>query len=82
MMSNILLESVVKKNCVCLIFFMLVLYVLVFFDCFNIGFVKEIYQLDIGFSNEVYVLGVGIFFVVYVFFGVLVNLLMCKFGVR
>lgn len=81
-MSIVLFDVVVKKNCVCLILFMLVLYVLVFFDCLNIGFVKQIYQIDIGLSNEVYVLGVGIFFVVYVFLGVLVNFLMCKLGVR
>lgn len=82
MMSNTLLESVVKKNRARLIPFMLALYVLAFLDRSNIGFAKETYQLDTGLSNEVYALGAGIFFVVYAFLGVPANLLMRKFGAR
>lgn len=41
MMSNTLLESVVKKNRARLIPFMLALYVLAFLDRSNIGFAKE-----------------------------------------
>ena len=52
MMSNTLLESVVKKNRARLIPFMLALYVLAFLDRSNIGFAKETYQLDTGLSNE------------------------------
>lgn len=48
MMSNTLLESVVKKNRARLIPFMLALYVLAFLDRSNIGFAKETYQLDTG----------------------------------
>ncbi|MBD3704508.1 MFS transporter [Klebsiella pneumoniae] len=80
MMSNTLLESVVKKNRARLIPFMLALYVLAFLDRSNIGFAKETYQLDTGLSNEAYALGAGIFFVVYAFLGVPANLLMRKFG--
>ena len=76
MMSNTLLESVVKKNRARLIPFMLALYVLAFLDRSNIGFAKETYQLDTGLSNEAYALGAGIFFVVYAFLGVPANLLM------
>ncbi|STU93838.1 transporter, major facilitator family protein [Klebsiella pneumoniae subsp. ozaenae] len=82
MMSNTLLESVVKKNRARLIPFMLALYVLAFLDRSNIGFAKETYQLDTGLSNEAYALGAGIFFVVYAFLGVPANLLMRKFGAR
>ena len=82
MMSNTLLESVVKKNRARLIPFMLALYVLAFLDRYNIGFAKETYQLDTGLSNEAYALGAGIFFVVYAFLGVPANLLMRKFGAR
>ncbi len=82
MMSNTLLESVVKKNRARLIPFMLALYVLAFLDRSNIGFAKETYQLDTGLSNEAYALGAGIFFVVYAFLGVPANLLMHKFGAR
>lgn len=82
MMSNSLLESVVKKNRARLIPFMLALYVLAFLDRSNIGFAKETYQLDTGLSNEAYALGAGIFFVVYAFLGVPANLLMRKFGAR
>lgn len=57
MMSNTLLESVVKKNRARLIPFMLALYVLAFLDRSNIGFAKETYQLDTGLSNEAYALG-------------------------
>ncbi|MCS6037254.1 hypothetical protein LNQ52_18745 [Klebsiella pneumoniae subsp. pneumoniae] len=46
MMSNTLLESVVKKTAPRLIPFMLALYVLAFLDRSNIGFAKETYQLD------------------------------------
>ncbi len=56
MMSNTLLESVVKKNRARLIPFMLALYVLAFLDRSNIGFAKETYQLDTGLSNEAYAL--------------------------
>ncbi len=59
MMSNTLLESVVKKNRARLIPFMLALYVLAFLDRSNIGFAKETYQLDTGLSNEAYALGAG-----------------------
>lgn len=82
MMSNTLLESVVKKNRARLIPFMLALYVLAFLDRSNIGFAKETYQLDTGLSNEAYALGAGIFFVVYAFLGVPANLLMRTFGAR
>lgn len=82
MMSNTLLESVVKKNRARFIPFMLALYVLAFLDRSNIGFAKETYQLDTGLSNEAYALGAGIFFVVYAFLGVPANLLMRKFGAR
>ncbi len=82
MMSNTLLESVVKKNRARLIPFMLALYVLAFLDRSNISFAKETYQLDTGLSNEAYALGAGIFFVVYAFLGVPANLLMRTFGAR
>ena len=82
MMSNTLLERVVKKNRARLIPLMLALYVLAFLDRSNIGFAKETYQLDTGLSNEAYALGAGIFFVVYAFLGVPANLLMRKFGAR
>jgi MFS family permease len=81
-MNTALIDSVVKKNRVRLIPFMLVLYILAFLDRSNIGFAKESYQIDTGLSNEAYALGAGIFFVVYAFLGVPANLLMRKFGAR
>ncbi len=52
MMSNTLLESVVKKNRARLIPFMLALYVLAFLDRSNIGFAKETYQLSQWFPQQ------------------------------
>lgn len=60
---------------------LIVVYVISFFDCINIVFVKYLMGVDFGILLVVYGFGVGLFFLIYVFFEILSNLIMYCVGV-
>jgi Sugar phosphate permease len=81
-MQSDALVSAVGKAKRRLIPFIMLMYVLAFLDRANIGFAKNVYQLDTGIGDAVFALGAGIFFVGYALFEVPSNLLMHRYGAR
>jgi ACS family tartrate transporter-like MFS transporter len=62
--------------------YLLLLYVIAWFDRVNIGFAALQMNADLGFSAAVYGLGAGIFFAGYALFEVPSNLILAKVGAR
>lgn len=56
--------------------FVLIMFIVNYIDCVNVGFVDCYFEVLIGIGVVVYGFGVGLFFVGYVLFEVLLNLLM------
>jgi MFS transporter, ACS family, tartrate transporter len=62
--------------------YLLLLYVIAWFDRVNIGFAALQMNADLGFSSAVYGLGAGIFFAGYALFEVPSNLILVRVGAR
>jgi MFS transporter, ACS family, tartrate transporter len=62
--------------------YLLLLYVVAWFDRVNIGFAALQMNADLGFSSTVYGLGAGIFFAGYALFEVPSNLILARVGAR
>lgn len=62
--------------------FLLLMYVLAFFDRTNISYAQQSYMADTGLTAQGYALGSGLFFVIYSFLGTPCNLAMRKIGAR
>ncbi len=62
--------------------YLLLLYVIAWFDRVNISFAALTMNADLGFSSAVYGLGGGIFFIGYALFEVPSNLILARVGAR
>jgi MFS family permease len=62
--------------------YLLLLYVIAWFDRVNIGFAALQMNADLGFSDKVYGFGAGIFFAGYALFEVPSNLILARVGAR
>jgi len=62
--------------------FILLMYVVAFLDRANIGFAKQVLQVDTGLSDAAFAMGAGIFFLGYAIFEVPSNIMMHRFGAR
>ncbi|RBP98888.1 MFS transporter [Bifidobacterium xylocopae] len=76
------LAQVVAKTTKRLVPFLLLMYVIAFFDRSNISYAQQSYMADTGLTAQGYALGSGLFFVIYSFLGTPSNLMMRKVGAR
>jgi MFS family permease len=77
-----ILDSAVRRSCLRLLPFLLLMYLLSFLDRVNIGFAKESMQSSTGISNAAFALGAGLFFLTYAALELPSNLAMHKLGAR
>ena len=76
------LAGIIGKTTARLVPFLLLMYVLAFFDRTNISYAQQSYMADTGLTAQGYALGSGLFFVIYAFLGAPCNLAMRKIGAR
>ncbi|PLS31890.1 MFS transporter [Bifidobacterium margollesii] len=76
------LAGIVARTSARLVPFLLLMYVLAFFDRTNISYAQQSYMADTGLTAQGYALGSGLFFVIYSFLGTPCNLAMRKVGAR
>jgi MFS family permease len=77
-----ILDSAVRRSCLRLLPFLLLMYLLSFLDRVNIGFAKESMQSSTGISNAAFALGAGLFFLTYAALELPSNLAMHKLGAK
>lgn len=76
------LSRIIAKTSARLVPFLMLMYVLAFFDRTNISYAQQSYMADTGLTAQGYALGSGLFFVIYSFLGTPCNLAMRKVGAR
>lgn len=76
------LKEVVGKTTRKLVPFLLLMYIMAFFDRSNISYAQQSYMADTGLTAQGYALGSGLFFIIYAFLGPPSNLMMRKVGAR
>lgn len=76
------LDKIIIKTTKRLVPFLLLMYVMAFFDRSNISYAQQSYMADTGLTAQGYALGSGLFFVIYSFLGAPSNLMMRKVGAR
>ena len=76
------LDKIIIKTTKRLVPFLLLMYVMAFFDRSNISYAQQSYMADTGLTTQGYALGSGLFFVIYSFLGAPSNLMMRKVGAR
>ncbi|WEV59166.1 MFS transporter [Bifidobacterium sp. ESL0728] len=76
------LTRIISKTARHLVPFLLLMYVMAFFDRSNISYAQQSYMADTGLTAQGYALGSGMFFVIYAFLGTPANLMLRKVGAR
>lgn len=76
------LAQIISKTSKHLVPFLLLMYVMAFFDRSNISYAQQSYMSDTGLTAQGYALGSDMLFVIYAFLGTPANLMLRKVGAR